>query len=297
LREERVPLVSICCITFNQVNFIKQAIDSFLMQKITFPLEIIINDDASTDGTTEILKTYEKNYPDLIFPIYHAENEYSKGIRGIMIRNTFPKARGKYIALCEGDDYWTDPLKLQKQVDFLEKNNQYSMVCHDAVVINEIANSSDLFFTTVHKKQICSTKDVFGVHFCPTASIVFRKEAIVLTGFYPKAMAGDLMLTLLLSLKGLLYRMNEVMSVYRKLPNGMTEANRATREKSLSNRMELLKHFNVVSNYKYKKYIRIEVLIIKSSITYLKTKSKYKIIALKIYRKMLLAQRKRLFKD
>ena len=111
-KSSKNPLVSICCITYNHEKFIKDAIEGFLMQKTDFPIEILIHDDASTDGTTEIIKKYEKEYPDLIHAVYQTENQYSQG------KKVFPilanQASGKYIALCEGDDYWTDPLKLQK---------------------------------------------------------------------------------------------------------------------------------------------------------------------------------------
>ena len=124
------PLVSICSLAYNHAPYIRQCLESFLMQKSNFKYEIIIHDDASTDGTAEIIKEYADKYPDLIKPIYQKENQYSKGVRGIFARFVFPKAKGKYIAMCEGDDYWTDPFKLQKQVDFLEKNPGYSMCFH-----------------------------------------------------------------------------------------------------------------------------------------------------------------------
>ena len=121
------PLVSITCITFNHAPYIKACLDGFLMQKTNFDYEIIIHDDASTDGTNNIIKEYEKKYPNIIYPIYQKENQYSKGIRPSWEFN-LPRLRGKYIAACEGDDYWTDPYKLQKQVDFLERNPDYGLV-------------------------------------------------------------------------------------------------------------------------------------------------------------------------
>ena len=122
-------LVSVNCITYNQKEYIEQCLDSIIMQQTNFRFEILIHDDASTDGTDIILKEYEIKYPDMIRPIYQTENKYSKGVD---IWNTyqFPRAKGRYIAICEGDDYWSDPLKLQKQVDFMENNNQYAFCCH-----------------------------------------------------------------------------------------------------------------------------------------------------------------------
>ena len=116
--KSELPLLSIFCITYNHAPYIKDAIEGFLQQKTNFPVEIVIHDDASTDGTDNIIKEYEKKYPELIIPIYEKENQYSQGVR-INRDIMMPKIRGKYMAICEGDDYWTNPNKLQKQVDYL----------------------------------------------------------------------------------------------------------------------------------------------------------------------------------
>lgn len=125
------PLVSICCITYNHAQFIRKCLDGFLMQQTDFPIEILIHDDCSTDGTTEIIREYEAKYPDLIFPLYEEENQYQQSKAAEIDLYNYRRARGKYIAYCEGDDYWTDPLKLQKQVDFMEANPEYSVCFHD----------------------------------------------------------------------------------------------------------------------------------------------------------------------
>src|SRR5690554_4131282 len=131
------PLVSISCITYNHAPYIRQCLEGFLMQQCDFEYEILIHDDASTDGTSDIIREYQEKYPNIIKPIIQTENQWSQGVRGIMARFNFPRAKGKYIALCEGDDYWTDPLKLQKQVDFLEENENYSFCFHDAIILNQ----------------------------------------------------------------------------------------------------------------------------------------------------------------
>jgi glycosyltransferase involved in cell wall biosynthesis len=110
-----------------------------MIQKTDFVFEVLIHDDASTDGTANIIREYEAKYPDIIKPIYQTENQFSKGV-GVTRVYQFPRAKGKYIAMCEGDDYWTDPLKLQKQVDFLEANEEYGLVHSSFVVVNENGN-------------------------------------------------------------------------------------------------------------------------------------------------------------
>lgn len=125
-------IVSICCITYNHAQYVRKCLDGFLRQECNFRYEILIHDDCSTDGTDAVIREYEVKYPSKIFPLYETENMYQKGYAGKM-NDTFniPRARGKYIALCEGDDYWTDPLKLQKQVDFMEAHPDYSMCYTD----------------------------------------------------------------------------------------------------------------------------------------------------------------------
>ena len=120
--------VSVICITYNQAEYIKDAINSFLMQKTNFSYEIIIHDDASTDGTIEVLKYYEKKYPSKVRIVYEEENQYSKGVNISDV--LFKIAKGKYFAFCEGDDFWTDQYKLQKQFDYMEQHNDCMAYIH-----------------------------------------------------------------------------------------------------------------------------------------------------------------------
>lgn len=114
-----VPLVSIRCMVYNHEPYLRQCLEGFVMQKTNFPFEAIVHDDASTDGSAAIIREYAEEYPDIIKPIYETENQYCKGTVGKII-GSVRNLHAKYFALCEGDDYWTDPFKLQKQVDALE---------------------------------------------------------------------------------------------------------------------------------------------------------------------------------
>ena len=130
---DREILVSVCTLTYNHEAYLRDTLEGILMQKVDFPMEILVNDDASTDGTRAILREYAEKYPDLIRPFYQDVNLYSQG-KDLCLEVLYPAARGKYIALCEGDDYWTDPDKLQMQVDFLEAHPEYTACVHDTLV-------------------------------------------------------------------------------------------------------------------------------------------------------------------
>ncbi|MFW5804852.1 MAG: glycosyltransferase family 2 protein [bacterium] len=198
---QNTPLVSISLIAYNHANYIKKCIEGFLMQKTTFSFEILIHDDASTDGTDEIIKEYEKKYPNLIFPVYQKENQYSKGIMISPIFN-WPRARGKYIALCEGDDYWTDPLKLQKQVDFLENNPDYVVTYHDARVIDHEGNIHKENFLSETLRKDFSEKELIQCAPLVTASRVYRNIIKTFPKELLKAPGGDAFLTSLLGAYG-----------------------------------------------------------------------------------------------
>ncbi|MBQ2857748.1 MAG: glycosyltransferase [Bacteroidaceae bacterium] len=169
-------IVSIICLAYNHEKYIRQCLEGFIMQKTNFTYEVIIHDDASTDKTATIIKEYESKFPNIIKPIYQKENQYSKGIK---IGDTFlyPKARGKYIAECEGDDYWIDPLKLQKQVDFLEENPNYTMCCSDAIIKT---TESILDWSRYPQNQDVLIEDIIinGGWFIQTASLIYRKNIL-----------------------------------------------------------------------------------------------------------------------
>lgn len=213
------PLVSIKCMTYNHENYIAQAIDGFLMQRTTFPVEILIHDDASTDKTASIVHEYEIKYPKIIKVIYEKENQYKIKKHHEKINALI---KGKYIAICEGDDYWTDSNKLQMQVDFLESHPDYSMCFHGA----EVKYDDDLYthaeFKSVENKDY-SAEELIKQWLVPTMSIVMRRECID----YPiKSLSAivyrDVFTIFSCLAMGKVYGFSKIMSVYRVNSNSVT---------------------------------------------------------------------------
>lgn len=259
-------VVSICCITYNHERFIRDALNGFVMQITDFPFEVIIHDDASTDGTADVIREYEMKYPDLIFPIYQVENQYSKGIRGISARFNFPRARGKYIALCEGDDYWTDPLKLQKQVDFLRNNNSNTMCFHAVQVMNAV--NGKLLHTHrayKHTRHVCNMRDIIlgGGGFYKIVSAMFVKDALDnLPEWYFLSPVGDAALILVAATRGDIGYLDEVMAVYRARAQGSWSERKAhssiqTNFEQLMKLAEFRRSFDRATEYKYTSWVQL----------------------------------------
>ena len=213
-------LVSICCLTYNHEDYLRDTLEGFLMQKVSFPIEILINDDASTDSTAEIVREYAAKYPELIRPFYQPVNLYSQG-KDLCLEVLYPQARGKYIALCEGDDYWTDPMKLQRQVDFLETHPEYSACVHNTMLHYCSGNGKDrplLPHTEdcdVRFEDICNGMS-FSFH---TSSIVAKKSIIANPrDFFYVGLSygfGDHPDALWMYVNGPIRCLKECMSVYR----------------------------------------------------------------------------------
>lgn len=171
------PLVSVLCATFNHEDFIREALVGFLNQETRFSFEIIIHDDASTDKTAEIIKEFADRYPLKIKPIFQKENQYSKKIN-FWSDHIFPMAQGKYIALCEGDDYWVDTLKLQKQVDFLENNDDYAITWTDYYNKKGDELVPNNFNITLPSVYTIDFNNLFVPYCTYTLTCVFRKSSV-----------------------------------------------------------------------------------------------------------------------
>lgn len=222
-----IPLVSISCITYNHEPYIAQTLDGFLIQKTDFPFEVLIHDDASTDRTADIIREYEAKFPKLIKPIYQKENQYSKGFTSVSATWNFPRAKGKYIALCEGDDYWIDENKLQMQVDFLENNPEYGM-CYGRAkqFIQNIQKKSRVLIG----KNVKDFEDLlFNGNRVPTLTTVFRKDLLnnYLKEIYPQDkgwLMGDYPMWLYFAHESRIKFIDKVTSVYRVLENSASHS-------------------------------------------------------------------------
>lgn len=220
--EQNKPLVSISCLAFNHGNFIRKALDGFIMQEADFPFEVLIHDDASTDNTAGIIREYQMKYPEIIKPIYQTVNQWKLGRRGSSVHN-FPRAQGKYIALCEGDDYWTDPKKLQRQVEFLEAHEDYALVAENGLVKNT-KDQTEYKFNDIEECDIEITQ-LLGKRKFPTASVMFRK-AYVNEDFQKLKYKGDVILWCYLARKGKIRYLPNISSVYCRGLHGMVLSSR-----------------------------------------------------------------------
>ncbi len=211
-------MVSISCITFNHEPYIARALDSFLMQKTSFPIEILVYDDASTDRTQEIIREYERKYPDVIKPYYQTENQYSKGKYNVEGFYNYPRAKGKYIAMCDGDDYWIDERKLQLQVDYMEAHPECAMCLHSARIETAEAAIQPLHIRPYRKDcQIPAEGVIDKPSNYPTASLLFRTEYTRdLQDYYYVSPVGDIPIQIHMASKGTVYYMDREMSVYRQ---------------------------------------------------------------------------------
>ena len=216
-----VPVVSICSLAYNHEKFIRECLDGFLMQATTFPVEILIHDDASTDGTATIIREYAARYPHIIKPIYQKENQYSKGVNPFL-PFVYPRAKGKFIALCDGDDYWTEPSKLQMQVDFMESHPDYSGCFHNVNVVYEDGLKSMHPMLPKPLKHTFTLQDLVAGNCIPTCSNLFRTRLFPdFPAWYAHMRVGDWPLHVLNAEHGDIGYIDRILAVYRVHAGGV----------------------------------------------------------------------------
>lgn len=255
-------MVSVVCLAYNAEKYISQCIDGFVMQKCNFKFEIFIHDDASTDGTAQIIKEYAEKYPELIHAILQKENQYSQKV-GILKKFIYPNVKGKYIAFCEGDDFWTDPLKLQKQVDAMRQHPECLMSVHKVKGIYEDGEPFGIMYPNFElvtgvissKKFIdynCTNEYVFQT----SSYFVNAKKEIEYQNNKPNfarvSATGDLARMFYFATLGDILYINDEMSCYR---HGSTSS-QARKEMSGTTEQKIQEHFNKQINmmHEYDKY-------------------------------------------
>lgn len=257
-------LVSVLCAAYNHERYIRQALESFVTQKVSFRFEVLIHDDASTDQTKAIIEEYARKYPDIIVPVYQTENQYSKGVR-ITEVYLYPRVRGKYVAHCEGDDFWTDAEKLQRQVDFLEAHPEYSMCAHGAYYALEDGTlKHDQYMRPFSESRTIEIDEILSQWRFATGSIMYRKElGAVSVPYRGDCVNGDFALVSYLALQGKVYYFNELWSAYRIVSIGSLNwqwKKDSQRQISVNNKLiAMLERIDDYSNHQYHDAIKSHI--------------------------------------
>ena len=259
-------IVSVNCLVYNHAKYLRKCLDGFVMQKTNFKFEVLIHDDASTDGSQDIIREYEEKYPDIVKPIYQKENQYSKHI---LISKTYqyPRVKGKYIAFCEGDDYWTDPYKLQKQFDIMEKNPNCSICVHRVKDVLENGEDSGKCHPNfpmeegvINLKKYLDIASNYSSYPFQTTSYFMRMDetnelAFNPPPFFEKFGVGDVPTMLFALTKGDMYYLDEAMSCYRLMAVGswtsIVSKNENRRIQHLKNLVEGYYLFDEYTNHEF----------------------------------------------
>lgn len=249
--------VSVCVPTFNHEKYIAQMLEGALNQQTTFQYEIVIGDDASTDHAPPIIQDYARRFPEKIRACLHPKNLGPSEPREFGGRNNvlflLKACQGEYVALCEGDDYWTDPFKLQAQVDFLDKYPDFSICHHNLEVIYE-DDSPSHSFNSNDQKAISSIEDILKDHwFIGTASLMYRNQFLHedFADWHHRAAAGDWALVIQLAARGKVGYLNKTMGVYRKHRGGLSNVHAVTNPYFLRNRRQMFADINEWLGFKY----------------------------------------------
>lgn len=260
-------MVSICCLAYNHEKYIRQCLEGFVNQKTNFQYEVLIHDDASTDGTADIIREYEKKYPNIIKPIYQVENQYSQGKP--INKYLYEKALGRYIALCEGDDYWCDSSKLQLQVEALELNKRCRFAVHktmrmkeDGTFLNILKPSYFIPAGIITSDQMIVLEGNHPFHYSSYIGYAedFREYANNRPAFSIGKWCGDAPLILYFITKGDFFYVDKVMSCYREasvssISKKLKESGIRDVDRVSTKMQEMMTEFDEYTDYKYHKQL------------------------------------------
>lgn len=256
-----VPMLSVFCMVYNHEKYISDAIEGFLMQKTNFNTVIVIGEDCSTDGSRNVINSYVKRFPGKFRLLYHDINIGASKNQEIVLKN----CNGKYVAMCEGDDYWTDPLKLQKQVGFLESNPEYIFCFHNSFIKYENSKKRFHLFNHIKKSKNIELKQLIDKWIVPTASIVFNKKVLPLPNWSNEIYSGDMILALMAFSKGKVYYIKDNMSVYRKQNTDNSASHLANQDRLFVNQQHLKLYvlFNKETNFCYNTILTEKIKFLK----------------------------------
>jgi glycosyltransferase involved in cell wall biosynthesis len=266
--------VSVIVHTYNHEKFIRQTLDSILSQEVNFKYEVIVGDDASPDSTPQIIQEYQAKFPEIIKPLLHPKNLGGYGKNNTLA--TLAVSQGQYIAAMDGDDYWTNPLKLQKQVDFLDDNPDFVACFHNALIHYEDGSAPDSYVNDDIQREVTTIEDLVGedeIWYMATSAVMFRNGIMK---EYPKwfheSKSGDIPRYILLGKHGKFFYINEIMSVYRKNNGGMSFTDGKQDADFLHNRIGMYRGIDGELNYKFHKTINKNIaryyLMLANSIQY-----------------------------
>ena len=281
-------LVSIRCLVYNHEPYLRQCLEGFVMQKTNFRFEAIVHDDASTDGSATIIREYAEKYPDIIKPIYETENQYSKR-DGSLTRITNAACRGKYIAICEGDDYWIDPQKLQKQVDFLEAHPDYLLCGTNGLILWDNGTNAPEYFNRNFTSRELMPEDVIGKWPFPTASLMYRRELFaLLDSFKCRTYNGDIRIILVALANGRIWSLADITTVYRKNNDANSSTNRIKAKKDhgefyFGQMIKLYSSYDIYTDHRFKDFINIALTKDKKRLKVIKLRKKIGLFAFMIY--------------
>ena len=256
------PKVSVCIPTYNHERYIRQTLDGALRQQTDFEIEIVIGDDASTDNNQQIIQEYVDKYPNIFRAFLHKENQGPKEPREFGGRNNVLQllkvCKGDYVALCEGDDYWTDATKLQKQFDFMEANPDYAICHHNMQVIYEDGSSEHLFNDENQKVESSIVDILEDRWFIATAATLYRNIFRVkdFGEWHSRAAAGDWALVIQLAATGKIHYLPKIMGVYRKHRGGLSNVQSSTNLYFLKNRQQMFAEVNEWLDFRYNSTIQ-----------------------------------------
>lgn len=248
--------VSVVILTFNQAAFIGKTIESALNQTTNFDYEILVGDDFSTDGARDIILDYQNRYPRKVKAVLHSKNLGQNGLFNTI--ETLKLADGKYIAPLDGDDYWTDVTKLQKQVDFMDSHPDYSACFHNALITFEDGSPS-VEVNPPNQKAKIEMEDLIGedeIWFMATSAVMFKNHLMYYPEWFLKSTSGDIPRYVILAKNGPIGYVPGIMSVYRKNKGGASFKDHYRDVRFLRNRIMMYKGINEETNHQFDKSLR-----------------------------------------